>query len=59
MNDYLFLVYECRSGTLKKGELKDVELVYNPSTLEDNDHPFKSKKNKKEGGEKHSLRVVL
>ncbi|KAL4426641.1 hypothetical protein ABPG74_018719 [Tetrahymena malaccensis] len=48
-----------RSGTLKKGELKDVELVYNPSNIDENDLPFKSKKNKKVSGEKHQLRVVL
>ena len=36
-----------RSGTLKKGELKDVELVYNPSNIDESDLPFKSKKNKK------------
>lgn len=42
-----------RSGTLKTGELKDVELVYNPSNIDENDLPFKSKKNKKISGEKH------
>lgn len=55
----IFFIYSFRSGTLKKGELKDVELVYNPSNIDENDLPFKSKKNKKMNGEKHQLRVVL
>lgn len=56
---YILQYLLCRSGTLKKGELKDVELMYNPSNIDENDLPFKSKKGKKVNGEKHQLRVVL
>ncbi|EGR32899.1 hypothetical protein IMG5_067400 [Ichthyophthirius multifiliis] len=48
-----------KSGQLKKGQLKDVELIYNPNSKQQDDNPFKSKNDKNLNGQKHSLRVVL